>query len=232
MAVKVDYVAQDSDALLVAIKNHRSAMDEKRFSNVVYTNFLSAKENLRVKEVAQQTAVKTAEDKTALQDFYFSEITRTIKVIRKAVKSAYEEDAQKMSLFRVDDPIPKTVKGLRPMCEYLTKVTSEDSEVLLQNGLVESDITDLGMFLTGLIAADAEQENTKQLQVAATKARDNAAKELKALCLKIRNFTDACFSKNPEILLEFKPIPKGRGGKGKPKDDKTPPDEPTPPAGQ
>ena len=228
MAVKVNYVAQDSDALLLAINNHRSAMDAKRFSNAVYTNFISAKENLRVKEVAQQTAVKTAEDKTALQDFYISEINRTIKVIRKAVRSAYEENAQKLSLFRVDDTIPKTVKGLRPMCEYLIKVTSEDSEVLLENGLVESDITDLGTFLAGLIAADAGQENTKQLQVAATKARDNAAKELKALCLKIRNFADACFSKNPEILLEFKPVSKGRGGKGK-KDDETPPQEPTKP---
>lgn len=121
MAVKVNYVAQDSDALLLAINNHRSAMDAKRFSNVIYTNFLSAKENLRVKEVAQQVAVKAAEDKTALQDFYLSEINRIIKVMRKAVKSAYEEDAQKMSLFRVNDPIPKTVKGLRPMCEYLIK---------------------------------------------------------------------------------------------------------------
>lgn len=93
---------------------------------------------------------------------------------------------------------------------------------------MESDITDLGTSLTGLIAADAGQENTKQLQVAATKARDGAAKELRALCLKIRNFADACFSKSPEILLEFKPIPKGRGGKGK-KDDETPLQEPTKP---
>lgn len=228
MAVKVDFLAQDSDALLLAVNNHRSAMDAKGFSTPVYTGFIDAKENLRAKEVAQQTAVKTAQDKTALQEFYISEITRTIKVIRSAVKSAFGKDAQKMSLFRVNDAIPKTVKGLRPMCEYLTGVASVNTAMLLENGLSGSDISDLGTFLTNLIAADAAQENSKKQQVAATKARDDAAEDLKKICTKIRNFADACFSKNPEVLVEFKPIPRGRGGKGK-GGDETPPETPTPP---
>jgi len=233
MAVKVDYLAQDSDALLVAVNNQRSAMDARGFSDEVYTGFIDAKENLRVKEIAQQTAVKTAQDKTALQDFYIGEITRTIKVIRNAVRSAYEDDAQKISLFRVNDPIPKAVKGLRPMCEYLVGVASVNSAVLLKNGLGATDISDLGTFLTNLIAADASQENYKKQQVAATKVRDNAAEVLKKLTFKIRNFAAACFSKNPEILVEFNPITRGRGGKGKGGDETPPPpDTPTPPPAQ
>lgn len=232
MAQKVNYIVQDSDALLMAINHHRSAMNEKRFSAATYTAFTNAQENLRAKEVAQQLAVKTYDEKTAAQKFYIDELNRLIKVLRNAVKSAYDENEQKLSLFRVKDPIPQTVKALRPMCEYLVRVTADDT-LILENGITAAEVAGIGTNLALLITADAVQENAMQLQVGATKVRDAASKAVKKFCRTIRNFANACFSESPEILVECKPIRRGRGGKGGGGgEDETPPDNPTPPPAQ
>ena len=72
------------------------------------------------------------------------------------------------------------------------------------------------------------QNNIKKIQKSNTLERDAAVKELKEQVFKIRNFVKACFSGKPEILVQFNPIPKGRGaGSG---EEEKPPENPAPPA--
>ena len=50
----------------------------------------------------------------------------------------------------------------------------------------------------------------KKLQAAATIARDEAIRKLKDQAVRIRNFVKAAFIGDKEILVQFKPIVKGR----------------------
>ncbi|MFA6599140.1 MAG: hypothetical protein WCS69_15560 [Ignavibacteriaceae bacterium] len=232
MAQKINYLVQDSDALLKAITNHRAAMEEKGFTEERLSTFVSAKDNLKLKEAAQQKAVKFKDDKTAEQDVLMKNIHAAIVSLRNAAKSAYIDNPQKLNIFQIGETIPTSVIKMRPMCEYLTGVIAAESAVLLKNGLSQADLDILGTSYNNLITADADQENAKKLQNAALLVRDKAAAVLREQVTKTRKFALACFAKSPEILVEFEPIPKGRG-KGKDDDeDETPPppDGTTPPA--
>lgn len=221
MAVKIDFLIQDFGALILAVDANRTAMDAKGFTEASYTTLTTANENLMQKEAAQQKAVELVSDKTAEQNQAIENVTALIKRIRSAAKSAYGNDARNLKLFKCDERIPASIMKLRPMCEYLTGLVLEKHEVLVQNGLTQADIDELNSAYGNLVAADASQENAKKLQVTATLTRDEAAEKLKDKMFRVRNFAQACFAKNPEILLQFKPIPKGAGGRGK--GDVTPP---------
>ncbi|PIP76293.1 MAG: hypothetical protein COW85_14990 [Ignavibacteria bacterium CG22_combo_CG10-13_8_21_14_all_37_15] len=223
MTVIIDYLVQDSEALLKAVNNNRAAMQAKGFDENSYQAFKTAKEELTAKETAQQKAVKFAQNKTAAQDTLIAEITAVIKTVRNAAQSAFGKDVQKFKLYKVKERIPTTVKGLRSLCEYLKDLVTQQNEILLKNGLSQEDIDSLGLASSNLIAVDAEQENAKKLQVAATLTRDTASAKLKDQVFRVRNFALACFAKSPAILVEFEPIPKGHGGKGGGGDD-TPPE--------
>lgn len=231
MAQKINYLVQDSDALYKAITNHRAAMEAKGFTEERLSTFVSAKENLKLKEVAQQNAVKFTEDKTAEQNALMKNIHDAIINLRNAAKSAYLENPQKLNIFQIGETIPASVTKMRPMCEYLTGVITAESAVLLKNGLTQEDLDVLGTSYNDLKATDADQENAKKLENAALKVRDKAEAVLRKQVTKTRKFALACFAKSPEILVEFEPIPKGRG-KGGGGDDDTPPDNPTPPPAQ
>lgn len=231
MAQKINYLVQDSDALYKAITNHRAAMEAKGFTEERLSTFVSAKENLKLKEVAQQNAVKFTEDKTAEQNALMKNIHDAIINLRNAAKSAYLENPQKLNIFQIGETIPASVTKMRPMCEYLTGVITAESAVLLKNGLTQEDLDVLGTSYNDLKATDADQENAKKLENAALKVRDKAEADLRKQVTKTRKFALACFAKSPEILVEFEPIPKGRG-KGGGGDDDTPPDNPTPPPAQ
>ena len=213
MAAKIDYQIQDCEALILAINSNKSAMTAKGFTEANYTALIDAKENLRMKEVAQQNAVKLVADKTAEQDKAIVEITELIKRIKSSAKSAYGNDERSLKLFKVGEATPTSVKKLRPLCEYMTGLILEQHEILLQNGLTQEDIDELNSAYGKLVAVDASQENAKKLQTAATLTRDEAAEKLKDKMFRVRNFAKACFAKNPEILLQFKPIAKGAGGR-------------------
>jgi hypothetical protein len=223
MAIKIDYQLQDCDALDRAIYNNRSAMAAKGFSDSTYTALIDAKENLKIKEAAQQKAVKLAEDKTVEQNLSITEVTDLIKKIRNAARSSYGNDERNLKLFKIGELIPGSVKKLRPLCEYLSGLILEKQEILLQNGLTQEDIDELHSAYGKIVSVDASQENAKKLQAAATLMRDDASAKLKDKMFRVRNFANACFAKNPEILLQFKPIPKGGGGR---KEDDNPPAPP------
>jgi len=87
----------------------------------------------------------------------------------------------------------------------------EYHDTLLGNGLVQADIDALNSSYGLLVSTDASQENAKKLQATATVVRNDAATKLKDLMLRTRSFAKTCFAKNPEILLQFKSIPKGKG---------------------
>lgn len=233
MANTIDYLLQDSNAALSAVEANRPALTEKGFTEAAYTGFVEARNALKSSEVAQQKAVKTAEDKTAIQNAVMQEVTELLKSVRNAAKSAFGKDERILKQFKIGEKIPGTVKKLSTTCEYMVTVVEDKKTDLLQSGLVQADLDNLTSAKERLESSDAEQERAKKLQESATIVRDKAAEVMKAKLDSLRNFVAAAFAKKPEIAVQFKPIPKGRGGKGKPDtppEDTTPPDTPTPPA--
>lgn len=232
MANTIDYLLQDSNAALSAVDANRPALTEKGFTEAAYTGFAEARNALKTSEVAQQKAVKTAEDKTAIQNAVMQEVTELLKSVRNAAKSAFGKDERILKQFKIGEKIPGTVKKLSTTCEYMVGVVEDKKTDLLKSGLVQADLDNLTTAKERLESSDAEQELAKRQQESATLVRDKAAKLMKEKLDSLRNFVQAAFAKKPEIAVQFKPIPKGRGGKGKPGDDEgtPPPDEPTPPA--
>ncbi|MGD8777506.1 MAG: hypothetical protein PVH88_00915 [Ignavibacteria bacterium] len=79
MAERINYRLQDSEALLVAVDSNREAMTAKGFTEESYNKFTEAKENLRLKELAQQNSVKELEEMTVQQNKEISAVGKTDK---------------------------------------------------------------------------------------------------------------------------------------------------------
>jgi hypothetical protein len=212
MAEFIDYLIQDSDVLLKAIGQNREAMTAKGFTDERYTELANATGDLIEKEAAQARAVKLVNEKTAEQNDVMKKVIDTMQQIKDAAKSAFGNDPAKLNVFKVGGKITKSVKSTRSLAEYFKNLTVEYKDVLLANGLVQEDLDGLNSLYQQLISTDADQENAKKLKKTSTLVRNESAKALKELLFKARNFAKSCFAKNPEILLQFKPLPKGRSG--------------------
>lgn len=221
MANTIDYLMQDAESLLNAIDANRKAMMEKGFSDASYNAFKEVKEILVRREKEQARAVSNKIDKTRDQEIIMRKIADRITGVKSAAKSAFGRDQKTLKLFKIGDPIPNSVKKLRPLCEYLIGIVTEHHDSLIQNGLTEDDITGLNSSLGELVSIDTTQEMAKKQQVAATMDRDDAVEALKDKMFRIRNFAKVCFASYPDILVLFKPIPRGLGGRGKAVDAST-----------
>ena len=210
MTAKIDYLVQDSTALLQAIDGNRAAMDAKGYTETRYTALVNAKDDLIQKEAAQQRAVKLVVEKTAAQNDSIKSVAGIVQQIKEAAKSAFGKDPAKLKLFKVGDKIPNSVKSLRSVTEYTMQLALEYHDTLLANGITQDDIDALNSSYGLLISTDASQENAKKLQATATAVRNGSADKLKDLLQRTRSFAKSCFAKSPEILLQFKAIPKGR----------------------
>jgi len=210
MAEKIDYLLQDTELLKTTVANNRAAMDLKGYTDARYNNLTGAETELRQKEVTQQNAVKLVNQRTATQNNSMAKVAATTKLFQNAAKSAFGNDTVNLKKFRVGEVVPNTVKKLATWAEYFTGLTLEHKDILLQNGVTEEDLTELNSAYGLLISSDAAQENAKKLQLAATQERDEAYKKLLDQIFKTRNFAKACFAKRPEILVQFKPLAKGR----------------------
>lgn len=214
MDAAINYLLRDSSALKGTIDRNRAGMNEGGFLETTYTSFTSCIENLNSKETVQETAVKEAADKTAAQNEIVSRIQKQISEVKFAAKSAYGKDKRNLNLFKIGEAVPKSVKALIPLCNYMIEQVNERKADLLKNGLVQTKIDALIAAPAELEAADAAQESAKKIQKTKTLERDAAVEELKEIIFKIRSFAKVCFSGKPEILGQFKPIAKGRGGAG------------------
>ena len=228
MDSNINYEILDGNNLSKTVDGKLVLLKEDGFSDETNTNLKTALADLEAKETAQNTAAKKAQNKTAEQDKIITGVYSLVKRTRNSVRSAYEDDQAMLSQFRVNEPIPNSVKNLRSLCEYLNPLVIKESAVLLKNGLMQNDIDELGTASSRILAVDSEQEQAKKLQQSATILRNNAAKELTKQIKKVRTFVKARFEKRPEISVLFDPIPKGRGGSGS-GDEPTPPDNTTPP---
>ena len=149
-------------------------------------------------------------EKTAAQNDSIKSVAGIVQQIKEAAKSAFGKDPAKLKLFKVGDKIPSSVKSLRSLTEYIMQLALEYHDVLLANGLTQEDIDALNSSYGLLVSTDASQENAKKLQATSTAVRNSSADKLKDLMQRTRSFAKSCFAKNPEILLQFKAIPKGR----------------------
>ncbi len=185
-------------------------MTAKGFTEARYTAFVNACNDLIQKEAAQQRAVKLVSEKTTEQDDAIKAVALVVQQVKNAAKSAFGKDPAKSKLFKVGVTIPNSVKSLRSLTEYIIQLANEYHDTLLENGLTQEDIDGLNSSYGLLVAADASQENAKKLQATATVVRDDSSAKTKDLAFKARSFAKTCFAKSPEILLQFKSIPKGR----------------------
>ena len=230
MDALINYLLRDAKILSKTIDRNRLEMNEGGFSDESYAALTAAIEDLSIKETAQETAAKEAENQTALQNETLSQIQKIVSDVKSAAKSAYGKDPRNLNMFNIGANVPQTLKRLVAECEYLNKLVQERKAVLLKNGLKQAKIDILSGAGETLNASDDAQEGAKKIKKMRTSERDEAAKALKEETFKIRNFAKACFSEKPLILEQFKPLPRGRGGSGN-DEDETPPENPTPPAG-
>ncbi len=214
MAKQIDYTLQDAAVILEAINNNKPALTAKNFSAAKEEALTVAYADAKQKNAAQTKAVKNVTEQTAEQDKAFSNLMGLISRVQKAAKSAFNGDAALLKKFRIGDKQPGTVKALLSWGEYFNRLIPEYNTVLLENGLVQEDVSGFITAYNRLMAADAGQESAKKQQASATMARDKAIEVLKEQLTKTRNFVKAAFAGNNEILVQFKPIPKGRGGAG------------------
>ncbi|MFA5806242.1 MAG: hypothetical protein WC879_16530 [Melioribacteraceae bacterium] len=228
MDAAINYLLRDSGALKSTIDLNRTGMNEGGFSDESYISFIGAIEDLNTKETAQEKAVKDAGDKTAAQNEIVAGTQKLISDVKAAAKSAYGRDKRNLSMFKIGEDITKSVKSLIPLCSYMIEQVQERKAVLLKNGLKQTKIDALIATPAQLKTADDVQESAKKIQKSKTLERDAAAKELKEQIFKIRNFAKACFSGKPEILVQFNPIPKGRGGAGGEEEENPPANTETP----
>jgi hypothetical protein len=212
MTEKIDYALQDCAGLYRTIDANLAAMQQKGFDDERYNALKSAETGLRQKEQEQEKAAKLVIEKTAGQNAAIEKTGNTIRQIQNAGKSAFGNDKAMLNKFRIGENLPTSVKRLSNWAEYFSGLANENRDILLKNGMSEADLSDCAGAL--LVAADAEQENAKKKQAAATLLRDKALKNLKDQMTRTRSFAKACFDKNPEILVQFKPLPKGRGKGG------------------
>ena len=228
MDASINYLQRDSSALKGTVDSNRTAMNDGGFTEETYTAFVADIAGLDEKETVQQKAVKDTADKTAVQNEVIANAQKLVSDVKSAAKSAYGKDPRNLNMFNIGADIPRSVKSLIPLCSYLSELVEERKAVLLQNGLKQEKIDALKALEAGLKTADDAQENAKKVQKTRTMERDQAAKVLKDRAGKIRNFAKACFSDKPEILVQFNPIPKGRGGANGKEDNNPPPNPPTP----
>lgn len=231
MDAEINYLQRDAVTLRGTVDRNRAAMDEGGYTEENYMVFNTAINDLKTKETAQQKAEKEVEDKTAALNALVAITQKTISEVKSAAKSAYGNDARNLNKFNVGASVPKTVKNLVPLCEYMNELIGEKKTDLMKNGLKQTKIDSLISAETELSTLDEAQESAKKISKLRTTERNKAAKTLKDIMSRIRNFAKACFTDSPEILEQFKPIPKGRGGAGG-NDEQTPPENTTPPAGK
>lgn len=211
MDTSINYLLRDCSALKRIIDANRSGMEEAGFTEESYLGFTGAMADLALKETAQEKAVKEVAEKTSEQNDAVAEIVKLISDVRASAKSAYGKNPRELKLFNVGSVIPKSINNLIPVCNYTVELVESRKAILLKNGLKQSKIEKLAAAPAELKLLEDVQENAKKIQKSRTLERDASAKVLKDYAFKIRNFAKACFSDKPEILVQFDPIPKGRG---------------------
>lgn len=227
MAKLIDYSLQDAAALIEVVARNHDLMVSKGFSVSKEEALKSASNDAKQKNAAQIKAMKLVNERTGMQDLAFEKFLKLITKVQSASKSAFSGSGGVLKKFRIGEKQPGTVKALTTWGEYFSGLILEYDDVLLENGLTQEDLTEFNNSYSGLLAADAAQESAKKLQSSATIARDEAIKKLKDQVIRTRNFVKAAFSGNSELLVQFKPIPKGRVGKEEEEKPASPPAAPT-----
>ena len=222
MADKVDYAIQDCEQLEVTVGSNLAGMKQKGFTDARKDELTSAKESVILKNAAQKKAIKLVETKTAEQNASMEMISVVVQKVRNGAKAAFDSNDPKLKLFKIGEQMPTSVKKMRSLCDYLSPVVLEYTDILLQNGLDQADIDLFHSAFGNLVAVDASQENAKKLQKAATISLNQEYANLVKAMSKVRAFAKTCFAGKPEILVQFKPILKGHGGGG---EDENPPVE-------
>jgi phage-related minor tail protein len=197
-------------------------MNSGGFTEELYTLLTGKTEYLTTKETEQERATSDAKDKAAAQDEIVEKAKKLLSDVKSAAKSTYGNDKRKLSLFKIGESLPKAVKALIPLCNYYNELVADCKADLLKYGLIQSKIDELAVMAAHVTEADAEQESSLKIRKTKTMERDDAADELKEALSRIRNFAKVCFRDKPEILEQFKPIPKGRGGAGEEETPATP----------
>lgn len=212
MDARINYTLQDSNSLDETITKHKDKMVAGGFEEVNHQSLKDLRQDLALKETAQEKADAKVDETTTAQNKVLEDKRRLVGLAKTSAKSAYGKDPATLKLFRVGEDIPRGVSKLSATCDYLSGMITERKTDFLKNGFTQQMIDNLTSGRVDIDAADKLQEDAKKARKSATLERDAAFTALKDRMYRIRNFAKTCFAENPEVLVEFDPIPKGRGG--------------------
>jgi hypothetical protein len=220
---EIDFLKQDSNALDKAITDNREELDKNGFDPDLYERFNIVREALGIKTTTQKKSKEEIIEKTQVQDISIESKRKLLGQVRTAAKVVYGKNPQKLKLFMVGEDIPKSVGGVTTLCNHMYLLVNERKAEFIKAGFSQAKIDALQGGAAEVDASDTDQEATKKKSKSATISRDDAAAELKDIVFRIRNSAKLCFESKPEILVQFNPIPRGRGGTKK-KPPQNPPD--------
>lgn len=208
MAGHIDSTLRSGSLMIKLVQTRRISMDAKGFKEERFQELVSSYDELNEKNTAQAKAIALSSEKTAELGNIVSSATNLIKKLKNAIKSAYQDDKQKHSLFLIGEPVPVSVKTLATKLHYYIDLLPEHNKVLLENGMIQAELDSFAPLYNSLLTANSEQEQANNAQVAATKARNTAERILLKRISSIKNFAKVCFADNEEILTEYENIAK------------------------
>ena len=211
MPVKVDEVVEDGKGLDQAMGNHKDVILAKGEGQKKRDKLEAAVNDLVRKNTAQVNAQNALEQRTKDQDEVMRAALENISQVQNAAKSAFEGDKIKQKEFKIGTSKPTAVKGMITFLDYFTGIVQKYSDILLANGMTQSDIDEVSAVYAKLVTADAIQENAKKLRNAATKTRDAALASLKRTIGATRSYAKVVFKNDKAALEEFKSISRARG---------------------
>jgi hypothetical protein len=208
MAEHIDLTLKSGSLMINTVHIRRSAMDAKGFKPERNEELIKSYNDLNEKNTAQAKALAISSEKTAEVNKIVLLATNLIKKLKNAIKSAFQDDKQKHSLFLIGETIPSSVKTLATKLHYYIDLLPDYSKILLENGMIQEEIDSFPTLYNSLLAASNEQEQANNAQVAATKARNASEKVLLKNISSIKSFAKVCFADSEEILTEFDSIGK------------------------
>jgi hypothetical protein len=207
MAATVDLTIQEAQALLAAVNAHAAELADRGYRATRVAAFRAAIQSALSHDSRQKGAVATLNQRTEAQDAALKRAADLLTMVRNAAKAAFGRQKKVLKEFRVGLKRPKSVGEMSTVMEYMTEVVQEHSAELLENGMSKADMESLSTTYAELVTADAMQENAKKLRNGATETRDEALAALHDEIYRLRKFAQACFAKQPAILMEFTRIP-------------------------
>ncbi|PIS28274.1 MAG: hypothetical protein COT43_06615 [Candidatus Marinimicrobia bacterium CG08_land_8_20_14_0_20_45_22] len=206
MSKQLDYSFQDASVLATTTRRHFDQLAAYKIDEAFVADFEAKAGTLRAKEVAYNDASNDYDQKTAVQRVQIARALKVVARYKKASHVIFLDDAVTRKEFGVGEKGTKSVKTLTTQLSHLKSVVDQRKEAVLNAGIKQEEIDEIGACLTDLIAADSAQEDALRLRTTLYDEVMAGLKELENIKRKIRKTADLCFMDNKSVLAEFRSV--------------------------